>query len=62
MAFFSDFGFYEIMIVAALIFVCYRLYDQTKKFTVELAIVAGAALYLLYTGIMSPSADFGLNP
>jgi uncharacterized membrane protein len=58
---FNDFGFWEILAVAALIFVAYRLYSQTRKFSIEMVIIAAVAVGLAYAGIQSPSPDFGVN-
>lgn len=59
---FNDFGFYEILIVAALAFVAYRIYQKDRKFSAEMIILVVVGVYLLYSGVSSPSPDFGVNP
>lgn len=59
---FNNFGFYEILMVAALAFVAYRLYQKTGKFGTESIILIVVGVYLLYSGVSSPSPDFGINP
>lgn len=55
----SDFGFYEIIIVAALAFVAWRYYNKERKFSTEIIILATVTLYLLYSGVFNSGTSFG---
>jgi len=59
---FNNFGFYEILIVAALAFVAYRMYQAQRKVGTEIIILIAVGVYLLYSGVVSTSPDFGINP
>jgi hypothetical protein len=54
----SDFGFFEIIIVAALAFVAWRIYQDKRKFTVEMIIIALVGIYLLYAGVFNSGTSF----
>jgi uncharacterized membrane protein len=59
---FNDFGFYEILMVAAIAFVAYRMYQKSGKIGTETIILIVVAVYLLWSGVSSSSPDFGVNP
>ena len=54
----ADFGFFEIIIVAALAFVAWRIYQDKRKFTLELIIIGVVAIYLLYAGVFNTGTSF----
>lgn len=58
---FNDFGFYEILIVAAIGFVAYRMYQAQKKIGTEIIILIAVGVYLLYSGVASDSPNFGVT-
>jgi len=56
----TTFGFFEIIVVAAIGFVAFRLWQQAnRKVTTEIAILGVLAIYLVYAGINNdPSTSF----
>lgn len=54
----STFGFWEIIVVAALGFVAWQLYNEQRKFDTKLIILIAVAVYMLYAGVFNSTTDF----
>lgn len=54
----STFGFFEIIVVAAIGFVAWNYYRQVGKFDVNMIILIAVGAYLLYAGVFNTPTSF----
>jgi len=55
---FSTFGFWEILIVAAVAFAAYQYYNKVGKFDTIMITLIAVGVYLLFAGVSNSTTDF----